>query len=641
MRCFFFIILILFPAVLFSQEKYHSSSKKAVKHFEQALKAFDSKDDENALKSVNKAIKADNGFVEAYFMKAQIYKEREDYLNAILYFEQGLGINPEINPSGYLTLARLEYNEGMYSEAMGHARDFLSIGIFNKVTAGEGEAFADLCSWAIEQVNNPVDFDPVNLGDSINSIKSEYWPSLSIDESKLVVTVLDPVDPLSPQKKASVQEDFYESGKYPDGTWGKLKNIGPPINTYDNEGAQSISADGRFLFFTGCNRDDGKGLCDIYFSQNISGKWSVPVNLGGPVNTRFAEKHPSVSSDGRRLYFASDRPGGSGGLDIWMSEIKNGVWSVPVNLGDSINTGLNERSPFIHPDNQTLYFSSDGHRNMGKGDIFYSRMKPDRSWEAPHNLGYPINTFNNELGLIVNASGDEAYFASDRIREKALDIYKFKLYQEARPVPVSYMKGRVFDANTMKGIEALFQLIDIETSEIVVESVSAPGEGDFLISLPVDKNYALNVSKPGYLFYSDHIAFMGVHLQTDPFIKDVPLKPIREGEKIILRNIFYNFDSWNLLPESEAELNKIVEFLNLNPGTGIEIGGHTDSTGSHAYNMELSEKRARSVTEYLKKNNITDSRLTYRGFGATQPLQPNDTEAGRAMNRRTELKILR
>jgi outer membrane protein OmpA-like peptidoglycan-associated protein len=234
-----------------------------------------------------------------------------------------------------------------------------------------------------------------------------------------------------------------------------------------------------------------------------------------------------------------------------------------------------------------------------------------------------------------------AYFASDRIKERDLDIYKFQLYSDARPVPVSYMKGRVYDSRSGKGLEALFQLINLETGEIVIESVSSPGEGYFLIPLPVDRDYALNISNPGYLFYSDHFSFRGIHIRTDPYIKDVAMNPILQGEKVILNNIFYDFNSWALLSESMIELKKITEFMNLNPTIKIEISGHTDSIGNQTYNIELSEKRAKSVVDYLIKNAISADRLNYKGYGSAQPILPNDTEEGRARNRRTELRIIK
>ena len=318
----------------------------------------------------------------------------------------------------------------------------------------------------------------------------------------------------------------------------------------------------------------------------------------------------------------------------------SGSWSFPVNLGANLNTPGNEQSPFIHPDNQSIYFSSEGHSNMGKGDIFISRQDSNKQWIPALNLGYPINTWNNEVGLFVNAAGDMAYYSSDRLKDRGLDIYEFPLYTEARPIPVSYMKGRVFNARTWKGIEATFQLIDLQTGDLVMESSSAPEEGDFLVSLPAGRNYALNVSKPGYLFYSDNFSFAGVYKLSDPFLKDVPLSPISAGEKVILRNVFYAFDSYEVQSESEAELGIVIEFMNLNPNIKIEISGHTDNVGNDQYNQLLSEKRARSVVDYLAAKGIHTDRLSFKGYGSSMPIAANDTEEGRSTNRRTELRIV-
>jgi outer membrane protein OmpA-like peptidoglycan-associated protein len=641
---FHFIILFFlsFSIHIFSQGNYHTTSKSAIKSFENALKYFDLRDDANALKNLKNAIKADSEFIEAYMMMAQIYKDKKEFKDAIFYFEKGLEINPKFNPPGYLVLADVEFNQGLYSDALAHAEKFLTLGDFKKVSREDALGFIENCRFALESFNNPVPFLPVNLGDSINSERNEYWPSLSLDESKLIFTILDPVDPNLSSQNIKVQEDFYESVKLPDESWDKRKNVGQPLNTNDNEGAQTISADGRFLFFTACNREDGTGKCDIYLSVNENGVWSAPKNLGFPVNSAYSEKHPGISPDGRKLFFASDRPGSLGGLDIWVSE-REGTdsWSFPVNLGEKINTPGNEQSPFIHPDNQSLYFSSEGHMNMGKGDIFISRIDSSSKWSQAVNLGYPINTWNNEVGLTVNASGEMAYYASDRIKERGLDIYQFPLYAEVRPIPVSYMKGRVYDTRTWKGIEAVFQLIDLQSGNLVMESASAPGEGNFLVSLPAGHNYALNVSKTGYLFYSDNFSIAEVHKLTDPFLKDVPLSPISEGEKIILKNVFYAFDSFEVQPESKTELNKIIEFLNLNSSIKIEISGHTDNIGNVQYNQILSENRAKAVVDYLAGNGIQIKRLSFKGYGSSVPLESNDTEEGQAINRRTEMRIVK
>ncbi|HYW94656.1 MAG TPA: OmpA family protein [Bacteroidales bacterium] len=635
---FLFFIMSIFTMPLMGQ--YHTDSKKAVKRFTEALDHYHNRDNTAALEALGKAVKADDNFIEAWMLMAQINKENGHFDKAISQFEKALLIDPDYYPEGYVVLAKVEYNIGKYDLALANTDRFIELGTFSKVSLNEARSFRKLCSFAIRAVENPVPFHPENLGDSVNSDKNEYWPSLSVDESTLVFTVLYPKDPAKPIGFGNMQEDFYYSSRRPEGGWSKRHNLGKPLNTPDNEGAQSLSPDGRYLYFTACNRPDGQGMCDLYLSENIDGKWSSPVNLGEPVNTSYSEKHPSISADGHTLFFASDRPGGKGGLDIWYTvKSSDGTWLAPVNAGENINTPGNEQSPFIHPDGKTMYFSSEGHLNLGKGDIFIARLDDNGSWGPAKNLGYPINTFHNEIGMIVNSEGNRAYFSSDRLMGKGMDIYAFDLYPGARPAMVSYMKGRVYDAETFKGLAARFQLIDLATGKVTIESHSNPGEGEFLVPLPTNHNFALNVSHPGYMFYSGHFSFEGVYEKTDPYLKDVPLKPLKSGEKIVLKNIFFEFDSASLLPESRVELAKVVDFLNANPGIRVEISGHTDSIGHEAYNQELSQRRAKSVVDFLERKGIDPDRLAYKGYGASEPVAPNDTEEGRAQNRRTELKI--
>lgn len=636
-----YFLLVFSFNTLSAQEKLYTGSARAKRFYYEAVKQFDKLESAETLKLLKKALKADKNFIEAWFMMAQVYKEAGQIETAMDCFKKGLSINADYYPDGYFILAQIEFSKGLYYEAFVNAGTFKNYNDFRRFSENTVQRFIERCEFAISLTDNPVPFEPVNLGDSINSSKNEYWPSLSLDENKLVFTVLDPVDPSKPIDFGNRQEDFYVSIKNSEGQWTKRKNIGPPVNTMDNEGAQSISADGRYLFFTACNRADGFGMCDIYISENINGKWSVPSNIGSPVNSQYSEKHPSISPDGRTLYFASDRPGGKGGLDIYVSKkMANGNWSYPENLGDNINTQGDEQSPFIHPDGKTLYFSSEGHMNLGRGDIFMSKLKDNGEWSHPLNLGYPINTCNNELGLIVNSAGDLAYYASDRLSGNDLDIYQFVLHPEARPDPVSYIKGRIFDSLTYKGLESKFQLIDLSSGGIVIESISEPETGDFLLPLPTGKNYALNVSRSDYLFYSDHFAFEGIYERTKPFLKDIALQGIHPGNKIVLNNIFFEFDKYDLKKESEIELKKILDFLNVNPDIKVRINGHTDNIGSEAYNKTLSEKRSESVVNWLINNGIDETRLSLKGYGPSLPLESNDTEEGRAKNRRTELQII-
>lgn len=638
---FLFTVLCLAMTSQSYSQQYHSSSKKAIRHFQTALSYFDKNEDETALEYINKAINSDKNFVEAYMMKSQILKDQGDVDGGIENFQKALDLDPDFFPEGFMILSEVQFNAGKYELAHASAERFIAKKKFQKYSLARAEEFVERIEYARNAVNNPVEFNPVNLGPSINSIYNEYWPSLTLDESKIIFTVMLPKDLTKEADMNNVQEDFFISTKNDSGYWNPRESAGSPPNTEKNEGAQSFSADGRYLYFTACDRMEGFGKCDIYYSVFTSNRWGNAINLGSAVNTSHSDKHPSISSDGKTLYFVSDRPGGYGGLDIWYAEKdESNAWKMAKNLGEKINTPGNEQSPFIHPDNQTLYFASEGHENLGSGDIFLSRRDELGAWGKAQNLGYPINTNNNEIGMIVDPQGSTAYFSSDRMEGNGMDIYSFNLPAEVRPIFVSYMKGRVFDAKSYKGIRADFQLIDLETGKLVMESKSNFGEGDFLVPLPTDKNYLLNVSHPGYLFYSDHFEFSGIHEESDPYLMDVPLKPIRKGESIVLNNIFFEFDSHALKDESKIELQKIYEFLKLNPQANIEIRGHTDNVGSNDYNKNLSVKRAEAVVEYLISAGINKERLVSRGFGSELPVVPNDSEINRAKNRRTELMIL-
>jgi outer membrane protein OmpA-like peptidoglycan-associated protein len=394
------------------------------------------------------------------------------------------------------------------------------------------------------------------------------------------------------------------------------------------------------MYFTACNRPDGLGNCDLYFSAFNNGKWSEPYNLGAPVNTNHWESTPSISADGKTLFFSSSRPGGYGGKDIWLTRLNDkNKWTEPVNLGSVINTEGDEMSPFIHFDGKTLYFASDGRVGMGGFDLFVSRMKDDSTWTEPQNLGYPINTFNDEMGLIIESGGQKAYYSSVRDKSRGKDIFSFNLYEAVRPNPVSYIKGKVYDKMTGRLLKAEYELINLSTGKIIIKNVT-DDTGNFLVCLPSGYNYGINVSKPGYLFYSENFMLEGIHTASKPYIKKIVLNPAIVGEKMQLSNVFYEIDSWQLKKESITELDNLVSLLSENSNLVMEIGGYTDSTGSEQYNMALSEKRALSVVNYLIKRGISSDRLKYKGYGNTSPLGDNVTSEGRKLNRRTEAKIV-
>ena len=647
---FFIAALLLLPVISNAQRSYSSSNKKAIKAYEEALISFDRMDYGNAIVLMEKALKSDNKFVEAHLVLAEIYMENGDNKKAINSYKKSIEIDPNFFPGLYYSLGLLEMTENQFTEAKEHFEKYLGFKNLKPALMSMAKKKLETCEFAIEAIKNPVPFNPFNLGDSINSEFDEYWPSLTADEQTLIFTRLIPINSEVGVKMVSgrnpsidlksVQEDFFISTK-DNNVWLGAQNMGEPLNTNGNEGAQTVSVDGRIMYFTACNREDGKGRCDIYICKNENGEWSVPENIGSPVNSSSWEAQPSISPDGKTLFFVSNRDGGLGGKDIWISTQNSvGEWSKPINLGENINSSGDEQSPFIHPDNQTMYFSSNGRTGMGQGDLFKASRNNDGTWNEAVNLGYPINTSFDEVGLIVNAKGDRALFSSDRLNRRRRDIFEFELYKEARPNPVSYMKGNVFDSENNNKLQASFELINLETDSIIMKAESDAVTGEFLLCIPSNNDYALNVSKSGYLFYSDNFSLKGVFDISEPYLKDIALNPIKKGEKIILKNVFYETDSYELKQESLIELNKLLAFLNHNQEIKIEISGHTDNIGLHDYNMELSENRAKSVYTFLVNNKIRSERLIYKGYGESQPISSNETEEGRADNRRTEIKIL-
>ena len=488
-------------------------------------------------------------------------------------------------------------------------------------------------------MKRPVPFNPVSIGSSINTTDDEYWPSITADGQTLMFTRQSRNNFFNSFGGGTSQEDFYLS-YLEDTGWGTSVNAGEPLNTKQNEGAQTLSSSGNYMYFTACDRPGGLGSCDLYFSAFNDGRWSHPYNLGPPVNAPSWESTPSISADGNMLFFSSSRTGGFGGKDLWYSVMKDkGEWSSPVNLGDKINTDGDEMSPFIHFDGKSLYFASDGRPGMGGLDIYLTRMKEDSTWTEPQNLGFPVNTSTDDMGLVIEAGGQKAFFSSKRDNANGKDIFFFNLDESFRPNPVSYLKGKVSDRETGKLLKADYELINLTTNKVTIKS-RTDERGNFLVCLPSGNNYGINVSKAGYLFYSENFMFEGVHTVMEPLIKRINLSPVKVGEKMLLANVFYEIDRWELKKESMSELDNLTDLLLYNKDFIVEIGGYTDSTGTDEHNLVLSEKRALSVVDYLISKGISAERLKYKGYGNNFPIGDNVTPEGRRMNRRTEVKII-
>ncbi|MBE2287314.1 MAG: PD40 domain-containing protein [Prosthecobacter sp.] len=622
-------------------QNYSSSNKKAIRAFEEGYDLAMKRQDDKAIPKLEDAIRIDPKFGEPFALLAEIYFDQKKYELAENYYSLLIQISERKYAIYYSNLADVLMKLQRFADAALAIRNFLDKGEPRQALADKYRALLRKCDVAAFLMAHPVPFLPENLGPDINSPYSEYHPSMPADGSFLIFTVREKATSQSCRSQDGTFEDFYIS-YYQNGQWTPRKNLGEPVNSDCNEGAANVSPDGSRMFFAANNRLPRDESMDLFVTHRQGNNWGIPINLGPPVNTSAFESQPSFSSDGKTLYFVSNRPGGMGGNDIWITSLMhNDTWSEPINAGPTINTSANEISPFIHPDGQTLYFASDGHEGMGGYDFFVARLDLNSlKFSSPMNLGYPINTVADERSLIITADGGTGYYASTH--QDGLggyDLYRFRIHEAARPQPVSFLKGKVLDKKTRLPLQALFELIDVETGETVVSSVSDIITGSFLVSLPPNRRYALNVSKEGYLFFSESFDLS----QSDslkPQSIDIPLQPIEVGGSVVLRNVYFDTDKFDLLPDSKAELNKLVALLSANPSMKIEIGGHTDNVGSKVHNQKLSENRAKAVYDYLLSKGIVAARLTYKGYGDNTPIADNATEAGRAQNRRTEFKVM-
>lgn len=613
---------------------YGQSSKKIQKWFNEAKTLFYSKNWNECIQTGSKILKADPNHRDIHLLLSEVYLEMDSVSAQIHHLQMAkrLGARPLID----FRLGEVYYSIGDYENAEGAFKNYLASGKANDQRVKDLQHKLKNCEFGKKALKNPVSFHPVRLSEQINSRLDEYWPNLTVDEETMVFTRL--VE--APGKRP--QEDFYSSN-WENGHWTQAKAI-QDLNTFDNEGAQCLSADGKELFFTACNRADGFGSCDLYYSYFKNGSWSVPVNLGEDLNTGYWEGHPSVSSDRRYLFFSSNRPKGKGGKDIWRAElIGNHESGLPrigkVEMLESLNTSHDEISPFIHPNSRTLYFASKGHPGMGGFDLYYSEMNFKEQFHEVYNMGYPINTFKDEQGMVINGSGQLAYFGSSRIEDMGIDIYSFEIDPNLRPDPVTFVKARIYDHITNESIRANVDLLTFSEGDWISRLEKSDERGEILLCLPLGYKYAFHVSVSGYLFDSRMFDLEEIHSERDPFIVDIGLKPIQAGAEMQLYNIYFESDSFRILQTSEPELNKLYELLVNNPGLQVEIQGHTDSSGDPSNNMLLSQNRAKSVLEYLLARGLAENRLTYKGFGQSKPVADNETPEGKQLNRRTTIRI--
>lgn len=593
---------------------------------------------DEAFKSLDDCIAKYPSFDQAIYIRANWSVIAKKYEDALPLLEKLESVNPKFNPQQKKLIAETYFYMKNYDKAEEYIQEFLRTPNLSAQGQMYGQRMITNLAFVRTQTSEVKKVVYYNLGPEVNSTYSEYFPSTNGDESAIYFT-----------RRDKQGEDIWLS--YAQGNkWSTAYKIDEPelenetryvsINTFDNDGAHTITAGGRQLLFTSCQRPGGLGSCDLYIAYRKGEEWGKPKLLP-TVNTRGWESQPCMSADGKKLYFVSSREGGVGESDIYMSELTSEGFSTPINLGPKVNSIGAEDRPFIHPDGQTLYFSSDAHPGYGGKDLFMSRFE-NGEWQTPVNLGPSINSIGDEISIFINTLGNKAYIAKENNENNRsdFDIYSFELPKEYRPKTVTYIKGIISNAKTGQPLKASVKLTDIAESKQISTMNSDEKSGDFLLTVVADKEYGFHVLKEGYAIYSQNYSFSEGGSRLEPQVLEIKMMPLEAGTKFELRNVFFETAKFDLKTTSYPELNYIVDILKTNPSLNILIAGHTDNIGNTANNQTLSENRAKAVMNYLIEKGIPAERLSAKGYGASKPIQSNETEEGRAKNRRTEIEIL-
>lgn len=629
------LMLIFCSAAAQAQRTPDTKNKKAAEYFTQADNYRVRGQYDQAIEYLQAAISKDDEFYDAWLMLGLIHKAQGNLVPAREALEHLLTIKRDNQAPAYFELADLYIQTQKYEQALEMAENYLALNPGNTRRKLQAEKFLANAEFAIANAARIAEFDPRPLPENVNYFPMQYFPVLTIDGQGIIYT-----------RRLGVSMDYDEdlviSRKDANGQWMTPASLSENINSAGNEGTCTMSADGRSLIFTSCYGREVYGSCDLFISYRSGDTWSAPENLGEVVNSTSWESQPSLSADGRTLYFVSNRQGGVGNRDIWMTRLdEDGNWTPPVNLGPEINTPDEDVSPFIHPNNTTLYYASNGRAGFGGYDIYYTQRTPD-GWEDVKNFGAPVNTGEDQVSLFISADGKQGYYSLEDQSEPRIKsrIYTFNVPEDMQVAArTSYISGMVTDAETGEYLEAEIELFDILEDRREALVTSDPADGSYLIVLTEGSEYALYVNREGYLFNSASFAFEeGQDIQA--LSRDIELEPIREGSVSVLNNIFFDTDKYELKEKSATELDKVVRFLERNPDVRIEISGHTDDVGQADYNLELSGKRAQAVYNYLTGRGIASSRLEAKGYGQTVPAVPNTSDENRSENRRIEFKIL-
>ncbi len=629
LTCLVFLIMLASVGGTFAQSK--ELPRRTRELYDNAQIAWKARKMDAALPLFQKLAELEPNLPEVHLRLGQLYELQRQTPRARYHYQRAVTLDPAgaEAANAYQWLGRDSFQRERYDSAQVYLAQALSRYPERSNLALVTRKWIASAQFAAEAIKHPLKIDKRSLGDTVNFLKAQFFPVLTADNETLIFTGLTP----------ERDENMYITHRTDKG-WDTPEEISKKINSPNNEGTCTISADGRMLVFTACNRPDGYGGCDLYYTQKDGKDWRAPKNIGPIVNSPNWESQPSLSADGSVLYFTSDRPGGVGKADIWKTVLDStGNWLAPANLGKPINTSDEENAPFIHANGRTLFYASNGMPGMGGFDLFMSQ-RTDTVWSAPRNLGYPINTVADQVGMYISSDGQTAYYTDDRTEPKGRRamLYAFTIPDTLQKtfVPTKYIKGKVFDQRTKVPLQAALELYDLSSQQRVATFSSEPATGEFLAVLNQNSEHALYVVKEGYLFKS--LTF--VASDSTPALRlDVPLERAEKDRVEVLNNIFFATGAYTLDEKSKVELQKLVSFLKQNPKLSIEIAGHTDDVGGDKENLELSRQRAQSVATYLAETGLSATRFTAVGYGETKPKVPNTSDENRRLNRRIEWSI--
>jgi outer membrane protein OmpA-like peptidoglycan-associated protein len=618
---------LLLCCLIFSTNIVLGQSKQAAQNYEAGISALNKNEVQKAIQLFTLAASKDSQYVDPAIALFQIYHDQKDFQKASQFYFQIKKIDsaaaiPFLVKQG-IALASL----GQYDAAYALLSPFISNNSLPNYLKEKANALFAVCQFAIKEKIAP-EITIHNMGDSINSAASEYFPTVSIQDSLFLFM----------RRLNLSREDFYTSSMGVDGFSAAIP-LSDTLNFAAKKGSMSLSADLQTLYYAADYAEQGYGRYDIYKVQRSPWGWSKPKNLGQRINSDFWDSAPSIAPDGNSIYFASNRPEGYGGIDIYVSfKNEKGYWEEAINLGPTINTKGDDQTPFIHADNQSLYFSSNGRVGFGGSDIYVSRKKINGNWTTPVNLGYPINTYDNEGSIAVASNGATAYIASDRSDTRGeLDIYKITLAENTRAFKTWYIKGQIIDATTKKTLAAELQIVDPASGYPMME-MQIDSMGQFLLALPYFDSLGLKINSPGHDYLSSILPIDSVKLMAGKRF-DFALTPIEKLFTKTFNQVYFETNAAILQAISSVELDALVVYLKNTLNAQILIEGHTDNTGTAAQNNLLSLQRANAIGDYLQQKGIAANRIQRKGLGATVPIADNNTAAGRAKNRRTSFTI--